>query len=98
MLSVPMTGSSLVPIVVPLVMTPVLFVWLFVVFYAARHPEHRSHSRSSISLGPERSSPAAGVEDRQRGGGALGLGAQTGEPDVARSHQAAESTGPPPAD
>lgn len=94
--SVPVTGSSLVPIVVPIVTTPILFLWLFAVFYADRHPEHGSHNRSSISLGPERSS-AHGVEDRQRGGDALGLGAHTGEPRVVRSHQAAESTDPPPA-
>src|SRR5208282_6208301 len=98
MLSVPMTGSNVVPIVVPIVMTPILFVWLFLVFYADRHPEQGSHSRSSISLGPERSSSAVGVEDRQRGNDALGLGARTGEPGVVRSHQADESTGPSPAD
>jgi hypothetical protein len=92
-----MSGSNLVPIVVPIVTTPILFVWLFAVFYADRHPEHRSHSRSSISLGPERPSSAAGVEGRQRGG-AVGLGAETGEPGVVESHQAARSTSPPPAD
>ena len=93
-----MTGSNLVPILVPIVMTPILFVWLFAVFYADSHPEHGSHSRSSMSLGPERSSSAVGAEDRQHGDGALGLGAQTGEAGVVGSHQAAESTGPPPAD
>ena len=39
-----MTGSSLVPIVVPIVTTLALAVWLGIVFYAAGHPAWKAHT------------------------------------------------------
>lgn len=33
-----MTGSSLAPIVIPIVVTISLAIWLIMVYYAARHP------------------------------------------------------------
>jgi hypothetical protein len=34
-----MTGSSLAPIVIPLVVTASLVIWLIMVYHAARHPQ-----------------------------------------------------------
>lgn len=93
-----MSGSNLVAIVVPIVMTPVLFAWIFAVFYAGSHPGYGSHSRSSISLAPERPSSATGVQGRQPGDDALGLRPRPGEPGGMRPHQGDGPTGPPPAD
>jgi hypothetical protein len=42
-----MTGSSLAPIVVPIVVTIALAVWLAIVFYAAARPEWKAHSAPS---------------------------------------------------
>ena len=36
-----MTGSSLAPIVIPIVVTISLAVWLILVYHAASHPEWR---------------------------------------------------------
>lgn len=73
-----MSGSSLVPILTPIVMTPILFAWIFAVFWADRHPGYGSQSRSSISLTEERPASAIGAEGHQDGDGALETGAETG--------------------
>lgn len=39
-----MDGSALVPIIVPVVMVPVLFLWLALCFYADTHPVYRARS------------------------------------------------------
>jgi hypothetical protein len=49
-----MTGSSLAPIVIPIVMLPVLASWLTIVYYAANHPQNKRPGRSAGSR------PAAG--------------------------------------
>jgi len=33
-----MTGSSLAPIIIPIVVTPALAIWLAMVYYAGRNP------------------------------------------------------------
>jgi hypothetical protein len=37
-----MTGSSLAPIIIPIVVTPALAIWLAMVYYAGRHPMWRA--------------------------------------------------------
>jgi hypothetical protein len=44
-----MTGSSLVPVVVPIVVVLGMFAWLGLVFYAAAHPEWKRHAGSAGS-------------------------------------------------
>jgi hypothetical protein len=39
-----MSGSALTPIIVPVVMVPILFLWLAMCFYADSHPVHRARS------------------------------------------------------
>lgn len=42
-----MTGSSLAPIVIPIVVTIALAVWLAMVYYAAARPEWKAHAAPS---------------------------------------------------
>jgi len=51
-----MTGSSLVPIVVPIVAILALTAWLSMVYYAAAHPGWKSRPASS------QQPPAAGAK------------------------------------
>ena len=51
-----MTGSSLAPVVIPIVVVILLAMWLFMVYYADSHPEPGVKSRTP---GPGRSGPAA---------------------------------------
>ena len=39
-----MSGSVITAVMVPVVMVPVLFLWLAAVFYADSHPVHRARS------------------------------------------------------
>ena len=48
-----MTGSSLAPIIIPIVAMISLFGWLAAVFYADSHPAHGRESRSSLSSAPQ---------------------------------------------
>jgi hypothetical protein len=56
-----MTGSSLAPIVIPIVMLPVLAIWLTIVYYAANHPQNKrpgsARQRPPAASGPAEVSP-----------------------------------------
>lgn len=45
-----MIGSSLAPIVVPIVVTIALALWLGIVFYAAGHPEWKAHAAPGLRV------------------------------------------------
>jgi len=62
-----MTGSSLVPIIVPLVAIPALAVWLGMCFYAGRHPFWRGQPGSQPMLAsPGRPAPQLPQPTTQR--------------------------------
>lgn len=82
-----MTGSSLAPIVIPIVAMITLFGWLAVVFYADSHPAHGSDSRSSVSSAPEWPSSEAGVAGPAPTGDVLGPGSGTADRGGTQPHQ-----------
>lgn len=76
-----MTGSALAPFVIPFAVTPALFFWLFMIYYADRHPgwHHReAPEHRAPETGPARL-PGAGPGE---GDGAI-PGAAPGEGDGA---------------
>ena len=50
-----MSGSSLAPIIIPVVVVPVLAFWLIMVAYADRHPAWRKGGQASARQAPARS-------------------------------------------
>lgn len=53
-----MTGSSLAPIIIPLVVVPVLAFWLIAVAWADKHPRWRARGRQRGSGDVARLRPA----------------------------------------
>lgn len=47
-----MSGSSLAPIIIPVVVVPVLAFWLIMVAYADRHPAWRKGGQASVRQAP----------------------------------------------
>jgi hypothetical protein len=78
-----MTGSSLVPIIVPVVAAASLAFWLGLVLYAADHPGWKTR-RAQLAAGPADTETGAG--DRQP--------IATAEPGPAPASHAAETKRP----
>jgi len=74
-----MTGSSLAPIVIPIVAMISLFGWLAVVFYADSHPAHGGDSRSSASSAPQWPSSETGIAGPAPTDDELGPGSGTAD-------------------
>ena len=47
-----MSGSSLAPIIIPVVVVPVLAFWLIIVAYADRHPAWRGRGQAAARPAP----------------------------------------------
>jgi hypothetical protein len=82
-----MTGSSLAPIVIPIVAMISLFGWLAVIFYADSHPPHGSDSRSSVSSAPQWPPAETGVAGPPPTDDALGPGSGTVDRGRTQPHQ-----------
>src|SRR5579875_3092387 len=70
-----MTGSSLAPFIIPLAVTPALFIWLFMIYYADRHPDWRRRTRPGHGIpmgtgpaGPHRSGLSPDITARDPAG------------------------------
>jgi hypothetical protein len=65
-----MTGSSMAPIVIPIVVSFVLAVWIIIVFYAERHPLWKAHrspgAQPAADPAAAQEAPAAAGTDRDR--------------------------------
>jgi hypothetical protein len=59
-----MTGSSLAPIIVPIVAVLAMAVWLGLVFYAAAHPRWK---RYDVLPGPAAGAPGTPARPAERG-------------------------------
>lgn len=44
-----MSGSVLAAVIVPVVMVPILFMWLGLIFYADTHPVYRTRSTPDVA-------------------------------------------------
>jgi hypothetical protein len=60
-----MTGSSLAPIIIPIVMLPVLAIWLFMVYHAANHPDIKHPEAARPRGSAESYSAEAGLVPQQ---------------------------------
>ena len=91
-----MTGSSLAPVIVPIVAVLALFAWLGLVFYAAAHPEWKRHGVPAGSAGADSGSPGAPALPAERNLAAL-TGRESGAADgaPARVGQARPPAAPP---
>jgi hypothetical protein len=66
-----MTGSSLAPIVIPIVVTAGLAAWIVMIFHAASHPRWRDHTKAvpqSTQPRPIQRVPARPAHRPHRGG------------------------------
>jgi hypothetical protein len=81
-----MTGSSLAPIVIPIVAMISLFGWLAAVFYADSHPAHGSDSRSSLSSAPQWPSSETGIAGPAPTDDELGPGSGTADRGSTQPH------------
>jgi hypothetical protein len=82
-----MTGSSLAPIVIPIVAMITLFGWLAVVFYADSHPPRGSDSRSAVSSAPTWPSAETGLARPPPTSDVLGPGSGTADRGNTQPHQ-----------
>ena len=91
-----MTGSSLAPIVIPIVVTIALASWLAIVFYAAAHPGWKTHaasSRPAVTEAGEHAEPS-GQAQPERALAAAAPGGNAVEPGTAGDHGQAAPAAP----
>jgi len=55
-----MTGSSLAPVIIPIVVSISLAAWLFIVYYANSHPQWKSARPAPGQVSPARGRETAG--------------------------------------
>jgi hypothetical protein len=60
-----MTGSSLAPIIIPIVVSISLAAWLIMVYYAASHPEWKNARPAPAEADPAPGPEAAGTPGEQ---------------------------------
>jgi hypothetical protein len=82
-----MTGSSLAPIVIPIIAMITLFGWLAAVFYADSHPAHDSESRTSLSSAPQWPPSETGIAGPPSADDELGPGSGTADRGSTRPHR-----------
>jgi hypothetical protein len=90
-----MTGSSLAPVVVPIVVTIALALWLGIVFYAAGHPEWKAHATRTLRVtGAEGQPETPGQAPRQQAVAAAAHGMDALEPGTAGDRRQVPSLPP----
>jgi hypothetical protein len=77
-----MSGGFIAPIIIPAVMMPILFGWIFLVFYADSHPEPGNMGR---------------IGESQLSAGAMESGVQAADAAAAVEPQAETGSTPEPA-
>jgi hypothetical protein len=89
-----MTGSSLAPIVIPIVVTIALAVWLVMVFYAAARPGWKAHSAPSKPRLPD---AGEHPETRRQAGPGRAVATAAHSTDAVESETSADRRQAPPA-